>query len=236
MLDNLRKPFFFVALAALALTVLVELASASFLGDVPAGGQRYSELGTPGYGIPYLALLDGILLFTLLLNASPLLITDRIHGRIQGIATLIFSLIMLIAAIGLIVLAIVLLTVMVSLLVAVPFGTVIYVGLYGSFEVGEAAATLTVLMTLKLVFAVCLVLAHQGFLQIKGLVLLVLSSLLANVIVSFLHGLFPRLLVSITDNIAAIIVAVLAAIWALVFLIGSIPAVGKVLRADRAFA
>jgi hypothetical protein len=236
MLDSLRKPFFFVAVIAIAVAVLVELASAAFLGSVPAGGERYSSLGTPGSGIPYLALLDGILLFTILLIAISLFVPERIHGRVQGIATLIFSLLMLLASIVLIILAIVLLTVMVSLLVAVPFGTLIYVGLYGHFEVGEAAATLTALMTLKLVFAVCLVLAHQRFLQNKGLVLIVLTSLLANVIVSFLHGFVPRLLASITDDIAAIVVGILAAIWALVFLIGSIPAVIKALRVDRALA
>lgn len=236
MLDSLRKPFFIVALVAIVVTVLVEIASAGFLGDVPRGGEQYSQLPTPGYGIPYLALLDGILLFTIALMAISLFVPERIHGRVQGVATLIFSLVILLAAIGLIVLAVLLLTIMVSLVVAVPFGTLVYIGLYGRFEVGEAAVTLTALMTLKLVFAVCLVLAHQRFLQNKGLVLMVLTSLLANVIVSFLHAIVPRLLASITDDIAAIVIGILAAIWAMVLLIGSIPAVVKALRVDRALA
>jgi hypothetical protein len=52
-----------------------------------------------------------------------------------------------------------------------------------------------------------------------------LTSLLANIVVSFLHGLVPFVLVSILDAVAAIVVGVLAAIWALIKLIGSIPAI-----------
>ena len=40
-------------------------------------------------------------------------------------------------------------------------------------------AALSLLMTLKLVFAVCLVLAHQRFLQNKGLVLIIITSFVA---------------------------------------------------------
>ena len=51
------------------------------------------------------------------------------------------------------------------------------------------------------------------------------TSFLANLIVSFLHGLVPFPLVSITDAVAGIIVGILALIWAIVILIGSINAV-----------
>ena len=54
-----------------------------------------------------------------------------------------------------------------------------------------------------------------------------LTSLLANVIVSFLHGLVPSVLVSITDAIAAIIVAILALIWAIVLLVFSVVSIVK---------
>jgi hypothetical protein len=236
MLEDLRKPPFFAALAVITLVVLVELSSLGYLGARALGTAGYGELPTPGDGIPYLALLDGIVLFTIVLNALPLLVTDRIHGRVQGVLTLVFSLLVLLAAIALILVAILLLTLMVSLLVAVPFGTAIYLAKYGAFKVGAAAGTLAALMTLKLAFAVLLVIAHQRFLENRGLVLLVLTSLLANVVVAFLHGFPPRILVSITDEIAAIVVGIVAAIWALVFLIGSIKAVAKALNFGRAFA
>src|SRR4051794_28447583 len=59
---------------------------------------------------------------------------------------------------------------------------------------------------------VCLVAAHQRFLEQKGLVLTILSS----VIISLLHGFVPRFLVAVTDTVAAIVVDILALIWALV--------------------
>jgi hypothetical protein len=71
---------------------------------------------------------------------------------------------------------------------------------------------------LKLAFAACLILAHQRFIQNKGLVLIILTSLAANIIVSFLNGLAPAPLVSITDGIAAIVVFVLVVLWAAFFL------------------
>ena len=89
-------------------------------------------------------------------------------------------------------------------------------------------------MTLKLGFVICLVLAQQRFIQNRGLVLLIITSFLASIITSFLQGLVPFFLVSITDGIAAIVVVVLALIWAVVFLIGSLISIIKALRVDRA--
>jgi hypothetical protein len=235
-LEGLRRPLFVVAVVLIVLVVLGELGSTSFLGVSPQPIARYRDLPTPGMGIPYLALLDGLVLFTIALITLSLVIPARLQGRVQGIVTLIVSLLVLLGSIALIFLALALLILMVSLLLAVPFGTIVYLAVYGDFDVGAARVSLAALMTLKLAFAVCLVLSQQRFLENKGLVLIILSSLLANVIVSFLHGFVPRILVSITDDVAAIVVAILAAIWALVFLIGSIPAIVKALRVDRALA
>ena len=228
MLDSLRKPFFIAALLVLVLTVLVELGSA---------GLHQFDLPTPGLGVNYLALLDGLLLFTVGLMGVSLLLPERIHGRIQGVVTFIFALLMLLGAITLIFIAVQLLILMVALFMAAPFGTAIYVGIFPpQFSLNGARTVVGTLMTLKLVFVVLLLLAHQRFLQNKGLVLIILTSLLANLILSFLHGIVPKLLVNITDAIAAIIIGILAAIWALVFLIGAIPAIVKALRVDRALA
>ena len=68
-------------------------------------------------------------------------------------------------------------------------------------------------------------LAQQRFLKLKSLILLVATSFIATIVVSFLQGLVPGPLVSITDALAAIIVGILALIWAVVILIGSINAV-----------
>jgi len=224
MLDSLRKPLFIVAVILLVLAVLIELGSGFYIGTTES----------PGYGIRYLAILDGLVLFTIGIITAPLLIPARVVGRVQGIISFVVSLLMLIGAIVMIVVAIGLLVLMISLFMAVPFGTVVYIAKFASFDTGQAAATLGIIMSLKLAFAGFLVFSHQRFLENKGLVLIILTSFLATIIVSFLHGLVPSFLVSITDDVAAIITAILAAIWALFYLIGSIPAIIKVLRVDRA--
>ena len=233
MIDTLRKPFFVVALILLALAVLAEMGTGIYMFAV---GDEASmrDIATPGWGIPYLAVLDGLVLFTILLIGAPLLITDRVHGRIQGIITLIVSFFAFLGAVAMIFSARGLLLLIVCLLMAIPFGTAVYMAKYASFAKGPAAGTLSLIMGLKIGFVVLLVMAHQRFLENKGLVLIILTSFLATIILSFLHGFPPRFLVSITDDIGAIIIAILAAIWALFYLIGAIPAVIKAMRVDKA--
>jgi hypothetical protein len=227
MLDTLRRPFFVIALVLLALAVLAELGSGFLI-------EFFIDTDNPGLGIPYLAVLDGLVLFTILLIGAPLLITDRVHGRIQGIVTFVVALLTFLGSVVMIFTALGLLLLMVSLLMAIPFGTIVYMARYAVFDKTAATITLSLIMGLKLGFAVFLILAHQRFLENKGLVLIILTSFLATIILSFLHGFVPRFLISITDDIGAIIIAILAAIWALFYLIGSIPAIIKALRVDKA--
>jgi hypothetical protein len=260
-MESLRKPFFIAALILIALTILAEVGTLGILrgnGEpgsldsvLPPDGELAATLDEldeeqraeldvlaaqgkpPGMAIPYMALLDGLLLFTIALMSVGMLVRERIHSRIQGAATLLFSLLIIIAAIGLILVAVATLLMMIALLLAVPFGTLVYLVRYGFFNRGGASVALGLLMSLKLGFAICLALAQQRFLENKGLVLLILTSFVANVIVSFLHGIVPRFLVSITDGVGAIVVAVLAALWAIFLLVGSIGSVVKALRFDR---
>ncbi len=229
MLDKLRTPFFIAAIICLFIAFAIEISSQFYLGT------DNGDLPSPGIGIVYLAILDWLLLFTLLLMAAALIIPDRIHGRIQGIITFIVALFSLIGAVTAIFTAFGLLMVMVSLLMALPFGPAIYFGIFADFDVTSAAITLSFIMTFKVAFVIFLVLAHQRFLQNKGLVFLILCSFIATILLGFLHAMVPRFLASITDDIGALITAVLAAIWALFFLLGSLPAIFKALRIDKAF-
>jgi hypothetical protein len=228
-MDKLRKPFFFIAVALMAIVVLMEVGSMAVLENV---NEKAASLDAPrpGYGIPYMALLDGLILYTVSLMGLSLLVPERIQGRLQGIATLILSLLLLLGCIVLIVFAFVFLMLMVTLFLSPPFGTIAYLAIFGDFDRQGASITLALIMTLKLVTAGCLVLAHQRFLQNKGLVLIILTSLLGTFIVGLLHGLVPGILVSITDAIAGIIAGILAAIWAIVFLIGSIISIVKAIH------
>ncbi len=257
MMEDLRRPLFFIAVALIAIVVLVETGSSVIRGElnpktfrgqadqqlreeVPDPAERKKMIdqlvddlkkGTdtkpPGIGIPYLALLDGLVLYTIVLMGAALLIPERINGRVQGIATLIVSLLVLLLAILLLVGAFVKLLIMVALFTATPFGTIAYLAIYGFFNRPAASVALSLTMLLKLGFAGCLVFAHQRFLQNKGLVLIVLTSLIGTIIISFLHSLVPIFLVSITDAIAAIIGVILAAIWAIFLLVGSIVSIVK---------
>lgn len=253
---ELRKPLFIAALVALGLCVLVELGASVFLPR-PVASRAELEASirgegaeddvdveevlamqrenppTPGLGIPYLALVDGLFLLTLGLIGASLLIPERIHGQVQGVASLVGALVALVAGLAMLFAAIGLLLLMVSLFTAAPFGTLAYLAVWGFFNRGGASATLGLLMTLKVAAGVCLALAHPRFLENKGLVLLYLTSLLANALVSLLHGWVPRLLVSITDALGAIIVAVLGLIWAAVLLIGALVSLFRVLKLKR---
>ncbi len=221
--DDLRKPFFIAATVLIILVLSVETLTEPILRVAHV----FSDLERPGYGILYLASLDFMVLYPVLQMGLSFILKEGIHGRLQGVLTLIVSVLVILAAIGMVIAGIVLFAIMTGLLLSPPFGTAAYFAIFGHFPTAAAATTLGVLMALKLGFAACLLFAHQGFLQNKKLVLLVLTTLLGNLIISFLHGLVPGFLVSITDVIAAIVVVFLAAIWAIVFLLGSVTSIVK---------
>jgi hypothetical protein len=226
-MERLRLPFLLIAGIILLCVVGAESAANAITALLSALGLGIESVGN---GIPYLGLLDGLLVFTVLLMVLPLIVPEGIHARIQGIATLIIGLLAALGGIVMVIVALVLLMTMVSLFLAAPFGTVAYLALFGDFPNTAAESALGGLLLLKLVAGICLILAHQRFLQNKGLVLIFLSSLLANIIVSFLHNIVPGILVSITDALAAIVVAIIAIIWAVILLIASIPAVVKAVK------
>lgn len=255
-MERLRLPFFLATLGLLLLVVLVELGTGvslktpqASINDLTPHLSEFEDVDRddvaeklnalergepPGWAIPSMAVLDGLLLFNIGLMGLALLLPDRLHGRIQGIVTLIVTLLLAILSIVLIVLAILLLVVMTSLFLAPPWGTITYLVVWGFFERGGATAALGILLLLKIAALVCLVLSHQGFLKGKGLLAFFATSLVANVVVAFLHGIVPIFLVSITDVIGAIIVLVLGLIWAVLMLVGSIVSIVKVLRGSRA--
>jgi hypothetical protein len=229
MLDTLRKSFLIVALVLLFLVVLIEAGSVLWLNAETVGA---SALGAknPGYGIPYLAFVDGFLFYLTLLITLSMLIPESVQGRLQGCATVIVSFLGCLGTIFAIITCLIVLIIMITLLISPIFGTIAYLAIYGHFDRGAAAATLSLIMLMKLAYCVFLVLAQQRFLQNKGLVLLVLTSLVSNLIIAFLHNFVPLPLVSITDAIGAIIVGILAVIWAIFLLIFSIVAVVKAIH------
>jgi hypothetical protein len=185
---------------------------------------------TPGLGVPAIVVVDAVLLLVLLIMATALVVPARLHGRVQGVVGLVVSFLVILAAIATAFRALGQLVLMVSLLLAFPFGTIVYLIVWGFFDRGGAAVALGLLMLIKVVAAVCLAIAHQAFVTDKGLLLIVAASLIAGLVVSFLHGLVPGFLVSITDAIAAIVVAIIGIIVAVLALIGSAMSIVRAVR------
>jgi hypothetical protein len=215
-----RAPFFWLAVFALALAILVELGSVALLhGAAPTG----LNPPTPGWGIRFLAIIDFILLFGVTVIGLGNVLPGAFVGRMQGIASLVLSFLGCLGVIGLAFAALGLLILMVTLLVAVPFGTLAYLAAWGHFPTGDAQTALALVMFLKLVFCVLMLLAQQSFLTtFKGLVVLTALSLGATWLVSFLIAFPPGFLASITDVIGALVIAIVGIIWLLLMFISNI--------------
>lgn len=229
-MDRLRTPLFLLACWLLLLAVLIEVGAGTLLGRAGGGGLARQ---TPGIAIGYLAILDLMLAHAIGLMAVELLAPRSVVGRVQGPLTLVLSLLGVIAAFFLALGALFFLVLLVTLLVAVPFGTIAYLAGWGHFATGAAAATLSIVMLLKLGFAVLLPLAHQRFLQNKGLIVLTGASLGLTWVVAFLHAFPPGFLVSIADAIGALVIGVIGVVWLVLLLIGSLFATLRTLRSGR---
>lgn len=217
----MRKPVFVVALIVSGLIVLVELSSIALVRTVSTAANSL-DVSIAGQGIPSMSILDGLIFYAILVMAIALILPERFQSKIQGIVTIIFAVVLLIACVVRFLVDFQMLLLMVGLLLAVPFGTLAYLAIWGSFHTGTADAALHLIMFLKLAFCVCLVIAQQRFLKNKGLVLIIVTSLVANLLIAFLYGLVPGFLVSILDEVAALVVCVLAAVWIIIYLIGGV--------------
>ena len=229
--DELRKPLFFLAVILMGMTVIFEAGSAAVLGlksVKAANALAASGAEAPGLGIPTLAVFDALVLFSVILMSLSLLVPERVHARIQGLVTLGVSFLMILVCIGCLFMTLTRVFPMIGLLIAPIFGTLAYLAIYGDFDTDKARVILAFIMALKFSVAVLLVLSHPRFLENKGLVLIVLSSLVAGMIVGFCHGIVPGFLVSITDAVAALIVLIIALVWGLFFLAGAIRSMVRV--------
>ena len=217
-MGRLRVPFFVLAVVATGLVVLVELGSPLLLGGHDASDALVNAAGSlgglppdagamqpPGRGIPYLALIDVIVLFTMALMGAGLLLPDRLHGRVQGVITLVASIVLIVVAVTLLVIASVLLLAMVSLFFAPPFGTIAYLvilRLVPARRRGGAAAA-----------AAAAVPADVPEDRVRRDAGPRPATFPAYVVLAFLHGLVPIILVSIVDDVGAIVSAVVAIVW-----------------------
>ena len=217
-----------MAVIAITLVVAIELSTMAFLRN--AAGTPNSA---PGMGGPYLALLDGILLYNVILLIVGHFQFKALTARIASIVTLILSFFGIFGALLMALAAFAAIFLMLGMFLAVPFGTIAYFGLYAGFPKMAAISTLTLIMVLKLFFLVMLFLTNPRYLQAKGLVILIGLSMLATWLTSFLISLPPGFLASITDAVGALITAIIAFIMMIAIFVSSIIAVVRALRFSR---
>ncbi|MBK8978609.1 MAG: hypothetical protein IPM29_22155 [Planctomycetes bacterium] len=235
MTDKLRIALTFAAFGAWLLVVLIEVGSEHLVGapsplTMPGASEpmSYPDGEAVGWGIPFLAFVDGVLCQALLWRALSYVMRPSLQVKLQVIVTILGGILFLLGAIVLLFVALQLLLLMLSLVVAVPFGTAIYLARWGGFPTDTAAATLATLMLLRLVAAALLVIADRSTLGHKMLVFSVLLALLAAFVLSFLHAIAPQPFVAITDVLGAIVACVIGLVLGLIVVIGSLPALVKV--------
>jgi hypothetical protein len=254
---GLRKPLFVMAIIVAVLVIACELALSPTVGGSAAAaltdtGSSLDPETTkalsdpanaaltgdtpPGSGIRYLALVDGLLLFTVLLLGSSVIFSQRVYARVQGIVTFVAALLWIVGSFVLALVAFVKLLLMIGLFVAPPFGTIAYLVVWGWFPVGNAAVVLGLLLFLKLVFVGFLVAAQPRFLRVKGLMILVAVSVILQLVLGLIHGILPRVVVSIGDEFWAVITAIVALLWSVVMLIVAIPAIVNAIRVSGSLA
>lgn len=223
----MRIPFLIIGLILFALVLLIDLGSAY----LPAA---FDASSPPGIGFQALALLDGLFLMQVGQLGVSALLPGRVGRYLNGPGVLILSIFVILSGITMIFAAIGLLLLMISFLVAIPFGTIIYAALWGSFAKGTALGLLSLTVTLRIGGGICLVLYSFSMLKKTKLLVQFFTCIIAAVIASFLFGLVPGLLASIVDAIGAIITLILAIIWAIVLIGPGLTGTVRLVRALRA--
>lgn len=211
---------------AILLAFGVEFGSAYLLKSPSLG-----SLKRPGIGITAIAYLDLIFLYTLaLIGVDFFPVVRAFAARVQGLVTLVVSLLGFLGSLALFFLTLTFLMMMVSLLLTVPFGTIAYLAVWGDFDVAGAKVVLALTMVLKLVGIGFMVFASPAFLKNKGFMALAICSLGLSFVLGLLHTWPPGILVSITDAVGALVATVVLIVWTLLLLIGSIPAILRAVR------
>jgi hypothetical protein len=230
-MDEIRRPLVVAAAILIVLAFAIELGSRLWVAHamgVPPNTPR------PGLGIPSLAAVDALLALSLAIVASGALgVSPNLIARASGCVITIVAFLTLLASIAMVFIAIGLLMLMVGLLLSPPFGTAVYMAVFGDFNRGGAAITLGLLMVLKLVAAALAFLGNQYLLKSKSTILIFGTSIGLTWLLTFLHALLPRFLISITDTVGAIIAYIGAIIWAIVYLIGGITGILSNLKLSR---
>ncbi len=221
MLERTRFGLFVLGLVCTGCALLVELGSRPIL----ARGLGAPDDRNPGLGILYVGVFDLLLGYTLFLLASEFVPGWRaLLARVQAVATFLLSLVAVLAGLLMAWAALTLLSLMLALLLSLPFGPGIYALAWGTFPTGISRLLLGLTMNLKLGGLLLIVLAQPTLLRNRGLVLLAATSLGATALVGLLHAWPAGFLVSLTDAVAALLVALAFILWGALHALRTLPA------------
>ena len=187
----------------------------------------------PGLSIPALASIDVLLMLSIVGLASSLIVPDRVLARVVAPANLVVAFLVILAGIIVFIVTMVLLFLMVGLFLAPPFGTITYLVRWGFFPRGEAQTLLGILLLLKIVMFVFLFSASPRVIKNKGMMAMIGTSVVLQLVIGFLLSVVPLPLVSITDAVGALIVLIVGIIWAIVILVGALIGTIRLLRVSR---
>lgn len=234
MTDQIRVPFLGAAAAAFVGAFLIEVGQQVFLAGTPGEAGRdvlvVTNAAPPGRAMSALAILDVIVLLAIAVILGASIGARRMQARVQGPVTIAASAAVLVAALVATTRAIAELQVMLALFASPPFGTSTYLAIWGGFPRSAALVAVGTILAAKLAFCGLALAAHERFVANRGLVALTATSLVCTAAVAFAWNVVPGLLAAITDRIGAVVVGALAALWAVVTLVGALPAIVRSVR------
>jgi hypothetical protein len=205
------------------------------VGACVAGGTGLTlglggDEGRPGLGLMALFFFDLLVIFSYVTLALQVIGVGAITGRVQFATSLVAAILGILFGIALIVGAFTLLTVMLSLLLSVPFGTIVYFAVFGDFDTDKSRVVLGLVMAFQIGGLIMVALAAPGILKNLQLMLLSGASVLFAFVLGFLHAFPPNFLVSIVDAIAAIVFGIVATIWFLLLLFSGLASLIRTIR------
>lgn len=214
-----------IPLLTIGIVCILIGAAASF-----ASGFVLSQFDRPGLGLVGLGIFDILLFYSFTMIGLQVWGLGAISGRLQFVLALFSGITGVFGGLALVLAAIAALTIMVALLLAIPFGTLTYLALFGHFDTAAARIILSLLLTVKLGGLALIVLAAPGILKNTTLVLMSAVSVLFTFGLGFVHALVPNFLVSIADTICAIVFGIVAAIWMLLLVLSGLGSLIRVIR------
>lgn len=183
-----------------------------------------------GLSMPAMGLIDGLLLWLLLTLVTSTIIPAPVHNKLRALLTPLVYLVAVIVAVFVFFGGVLKLTLMLSLLLAVPFGPLVYLSVYGNFGTDGVTLVTGIVTGFRAAVLVILCISSWRYLKNKTLISMATAGFISGFLVGLIFALLPGILHSVGDAVLAIIFAVLASVMSIVMFVRSIPALLSAFR------